>query len=150
VATLGGNRFQQTWTNVARAVAAAAQLVSDDGAIAICSELDEPPGPALAHFADSRDADEAMHDLGQHPSAEAQCAAELLFASERNKIYLISRLNDEQIEELGILPIHADQLSRLAGRYDSCILLANAQHAIATTATPPQSEPSRAKRKSRK
>ena len=47
VAAIEGDRGQQSWENVGRALAAASRAVTDDGAIALCTELADRPGPAL-------------------------------------------------------------------------------------------------------
>ncbi|HEX3724962.1 MAG TPA: hypothetical protein VHV08_01915, partial [Pirellulales bacterium] len=46
-------------------------------------------------------------------------------------VYLVSQLDEELVEDLGIHPLSASQVSRLARRYESCIVLANADYAIA-------------------
>ena len=43
----------------------------------------------------------------------------------------MSRLDAETVEELGLVPLTADDVSRLARRFDSCVVLANAHYAIA-------------------
>ena len=42
---------------------------------------------------------------------------------------MLSQLEEELIEDLGMMPLAPEQVSRLAARYDSCIVLANAQYA---------------------
>src|SRR5690606_20386097 len=51
VATIAGDRVQQSWENVARAVEVAEAFVRPGGAIAIRSELASPPGPAVRRLA---------------------------------------------------------------------------------------------------
>ena len=130
VATIEG-KAHQTWENVGRALAAAARAVSADGAVAICTELAERPGPALQQVIGADDLDEVLHDIDKHPPSDALPASELVHALRRGKVYLISRLDEDLVEELGVSPVAADQLSKVAGRYDSCIVLTNAHYAMA-------------------
>ena len=48
VATLTGGTQAQTWANVGRALEAADGVLAEDGAIAICTNLEEKPGQSLA------------------------------------------------------------------------------------------------------
>ena len=46
---------------------------------------------------------------------------------ERNKVYLLSRLDPAVVEELDMVPIEsADELVRLARQHASCLLVPNA------------------------
>ncbi len=131
--TLRGGPERQTWANVARAVAAARALVQDDGAIAVCSELCELPGPALARLASARDADAALGWIRKHRPYDAWAALEIAAALRQTPIYLLSKLGDAAIEELGFAPIGEErQVSRLVAHHDSCILLCDADSALTT------------------
>ncbi len=131
VATINGDATQQTWENVGRALAAASRAVTEDGAVAICTDLSERLGPALQQIVGADDLDEALCEVGKHRPADTLPAAELVHALQRGKVYLVSRLDEGLVEDLGVSPVAAGQVSRVAGRYDSCIVLANAQYAVA-------------------
>jgi nickel-dependent lactate racemase len=131
VATISGDATQQTWENVGRALAAASRAVTQDGAVAICTDLSERLGPALQQIVGADDLDEALREIGEHRPADALPAAELVHALQRGKVYLVSRLDEGLVEDLGVSPVAAAQVSRVAGRYDSCIVLTNAQYALA-------------------
>ncbi|HEV3137266.1 MAG TPA: lactate racemase domain-containing protein [Pirellulales bacterium] len=149
IATIEGDATQQTWHNVARALAAASQCVSDEGAIAICTDLAEPCGPALQRLIGAEDLDEVLDEIDKQRPADAVTATQLAQAMQRGKVYLISRLAEDLVEDLGILPVTAEQISRLAARYESSILLANAQYAIARPRAEVIVEPWLAEHKSR-
>jgi hypothetical protein len=52
-------------------------------------------------------------------------------AVERGPVYLLSQLEDETIEDLGLAPVaDIDEIIRLAGRHESCIVLEDAQHTV--------------------
>lgn len=130
VAAIEGGPKQQTWFNVARALSAAAQVVATDGTIAVCSELEIPPGPALQHLSTADSAEEALRAIVHERWSDALVASQLLHALENGRVYLLSRLEPEIVESLGIAPVEeAADLERLAARHDSCILVANAQYA---------------------
>ncbi len=131
IATITGHG-QQTWQNVARALAAAAHAVEEDGgAVAICCELAEEPGAAVQRLAGADDPSAALRQIGKRKPADTLAAAEIAQALERGKVYLVSQLEDELVESLGMVPITASQLSRVAARYESCLVLENAQYAVA-------------------
>ncbi len=131
VATIEGGAEHQTWDNLGRALASAAHAADDEATIVLCTELDQAIGPGLQRLVGAEDVHTAMHEIAKAAPADALVAAELVRALERGRVYLISRLGDELVEELGMTPISADQLPRLAARYDSCVVLANAHYAIA-------------------
>ena len=58
-------------------------------------------------------------------------------------------LAEDLVEELGMVPVAVEQISRLAARYDSSIVLANAHYALAQPCNELAAEPRPAKRKSR-
>ena len=130
IGTITG-RQHQTWENVARALADAAHSVREGGAIAVCTDLAEEPGEALKRIAGADDPAAALGTIGKHKPRDLPAAAEIVRALDRGKVYLLSRLDQELVENLGLLPVEAEQLSRLAARYDSCIVLENAQYAVA-------------------
>ncbi|MEK6248508.1 MAG: lactate racemase domain-containing protein, partial [Planctomycetales bacterium] len=135
VAGIEGSATCQTWENVARAVASALKAVDDDGVIAICSELSTSPGEALQQLATADDYETALHDIRRQRSADAIPASQILRALDHSRIFLLSRLEDEVVEELGLAPVSDEkEITRLSSRFDSCIVLSNAQYAEAITA----------------
>jgi len=135
VAAIEGGSEQQTWDNMGRALASAAELVVDGGAIALCSEIELAPGPAVAELGSAAGREEAMRDIRRRRPEDAQSAAQLFHALDRAQVYLLSRLEPSLVEDLEIAPIsEAEELARLARRHDSCILLSNAPHAVVSTA----------------
>jgi nickel-dependent lactate racemase len=135
VAAIEGDRGQQSWENVGRALAAASRAVTDDGAIALCTELADGPGPALRWLGRSKDLPSAIRHIRKQRTSDAGAANELARALERVQVYLLSRLDESVVEELGVAPVTAAaEIARLASRHRSCILLANAQFASPTAA----------------
>ncbi|MHC4399874.1 MAG: lactate racemase domain-containing protein [Planctomycetota bacterium] len=133
VAAIEGKAAQQTWQNVGRALAAAGALVQDGGAIVVCCQLQTEPGPAMCQLAVARVRQQALRWICKARPEDALPATLLAQALDRAKVYLLSGLADTLVEDLEIAPItRTDELVRLAGRHESCILLANAPHAMVT------------------
>jgi nickel-dependent lactate racemase len=132
VASIEGGPEQQTWENFARALFAATQVVSEDGAIVICTELKCQPGPALRRLAALETAADPLREILRDRTADAVSASLLVEAREKARVYLLSGLGEDVVEDLGLGHVAAaEQVSRLSRQHESCILLAGAQHAVA-------------------
>lgn len=133
VAAITGDRSQQTWHNVGRALTAASAVVADDGAIALCTELEEGLGPALQSLVGAESTQDALRRIRKERPDDAIPAAILAEALTRARVYLHSRLDDSLVEDLGTAPIAGnDDVMRLVRRHPSCILLGGAQFIQAT------------------
>jgi nickel-dependent lactate racemase len=133
ICAIPGGAAQQTWDNLGRALAAALRVVTEGGAIVLCTDLAKPPGPAVQGLVNAEDLSAALHHIFKQRATDTLAATELAAAMERARIYLLSRLEAEFVEDLGIAPVEeAEDIVRLAGRSESCIVLANAQYAVAT------------------
>lgn len=129
VATLGG-AASQAWSDFGRALNGALQVVDDGGAIALCTELSEPPGKALEALARIEDRDVAAAEIRKARPLDAFAALLLDRAQRRVRVYLLSKLDATVVEELGMAPIDAPaDVERLATRRRSCIVLCDAQYA---------------------
>ncbi len=136
IAAVDGDASQQTWENFGRAIAAASRAVTVDGAIALCTDLSDSPGPALQTIAGARDLGDAEREIRRLRSADAPAAHELVRALQSCRVYLLSQLDDATVEGLGMAPIaSAAEVGRLAKRHSSCILLGSAQFAQAVVAS---------------
>ena len=129
VAAIAGDATQQTWENVGRALAAAAEALDREGAVVLCTDLAERIGPGLGRILAAEDLELVEREIESDRPPDALAALELIRAMGRGKVYLVSRLNDEFVEDMGLLPLAADQLSRLAARHGSCVVIPDAQFA---------------------
>jgi lactate racemase len=128
IAAVAGDAEQQTWTNVARAITAAERVVRPDGAIAVCCDLEAPPGVAFERLRDAVDFGDVARRLRRDPAADAKPAIILAQALERGPVYLRSRLPSDVVESLGMTPIEtAAELSRLAAGRRHCVVIEEAQ-----------------------
>ncbi len=129
VAGIGGGPEQQTWDNVTRTIDQLLDAVEVDGAIAICSQLKAKPGPALRRLAQSDDYESADIAIKRKATADAMSAARLNRALQRVRVYLLSELNERDVEDLGVAYVSdPKEIAKLSSQFDSCLALENAQH----------------------
>lgn len=132
VVALEGGKAHHTWDRFAHALRVATAVAADDAAIVVCTQLAMSPGAALRRVADAQDGDDPLDDLQDSAEVDLEAAAELTDALERTRVYLMSQLEDDVVEELGMTPLAGtESIERLAQWADSCILISNAQHATA-------------------
>jgi nickel-dependent lactate racemase len=131
IATVAGGPSTSSWQNIGRALAAAERLVADDWAIAICSNLDEPPGPSLGRLIGADDLADTERQLVRDHFSDSWPAWQLARALQRGPVYFMSQLDAETTEDMGMAPVAGlEELVRLARRHESYILLEDAQHAV--------------------
>ena len=131
VAAVEGGADQQGWQNFGRALQSATDLVEDGGAIAVCCDLAAAPGPAMQRMIGARSREDALDDIRREPPADALPAAQFVRTLDRARVYLLSRLNPTVVEGLDMIHVaDGDELARLVRQHESCILLANAPHAM--------------------
>jgi nickel-dependent lactate racemase len=131
VATLPGGREQQSWINFARALSAASRVVEDEGAIAICSDIRQRPGPSLRRISRAPSLEAARKAVVRDKTADALAATQLVRSLQRTQVYLLSQLDEESVQSLGLAFIESpDDVARLAARHTSCLVLENAHQAV--------------------
>lgn len=132
VAGVEGGPEQQTWENFARALFAASQVVAEDGAIVICTELKCQPEASLRRLMSTEGASDARHEILRDRTSDAISASLLVEARERARVYLLSDLGEEVVEDLGLGHVsQVEEVARLSRQHESCILISGAQHAVA-------------------
>ena len=122
-----------SWRQLADTLAMADTLRSSGGAIALCMELPDRLGKSLRRLRGTTDVGRIARQLARDHDDDTAAAHVLVDVLERGPIYLLSNLEDELIEDLGMAPI-ADgaELTRLARRMSDCIIIDDAQHTLAT------------------
>jgi len=130
VATIEGGANEQSWLNLGRVLAAAGPLVEEGGAVAVCSTLGTEPGPAVQLLSEVADPEDALRRIRQLRPDDILPATQLIRILRQARVYLLSDLDPALVEQLNMVPLSsADELSRLAHRYRSCIVVSNAAHA---------------------
>jgi nickel-dependent lactate racemase len=109
VAAISGGPDQQTWENFGRALYAAAQAVADNGVIALCTELRRPPGPAMQRLAGQVDSPASRRAVNRGAAFDAQSASLLSKLLEKKRIYLLSGLDGEIVEEIGLAHVASEK-----------------------------------------
>lgn len=131
VAGIEGGASQQTWDNVGRALGLAAGLVEPGGAIVVCSELQAALGPALQLLAQRRSRRRALRQILRSRAPDTLAALQLIRALRRGRVFLLSRLAPEMVEDLDMVPVdNSSELERLVRQHASGIVLSNAPNAI--------------------
>jgi nickel-dependent lactate racemase len=131
VAAIAGGRRQQTWENLGRALEAALPAVEDGGAIAVCCELADEPGPAVKRIGAPGTRRAALKRINKDRPPDALPAAQLARALDRARVYLLSRLEPAVVEDLDMIYVAApEELMRLARRHPTCTLLSDAPRAV--------------------
>jgi len=130
IATIEGGPGEQTWENFARALSAALAAVEDEGVILLCTDLRCLPGPALRALAALNEAPEAIREIRRARSPDAVSAALLAEVRDRVQLYLLSGLDGETVEELGIGYVSQEQeIEHLCQQFESFLVLADAHRA---------------------
>jgi len=135
IANVTGGPHEQTWENIGRACAAIEPLVEEGGAVAICSDLDTGPGHALGQLVGNYDFTNVEKDVRNDHSPDSWPAWQFARALQRGPVYFLSQLDADEVEAMGLAPIDSlDELTRLARRHASCIVLDGSQYALANVA----------------
>jgi nickel-dependent lactate racemase len=133
VAAIDGGAEQQTWENVGRALAAAERVVDDNGAIALCTELTRGPAGAVKVAAEAEVEESGHGNVRTNKAHRSPVADQWAQALRRGRLYLLSQLDEEKVENLGAAHISSpDEVGRLISRADSCVVLESAQHVLPT------------------
>jgi nickel-dependent lactate racemase len=138
VAGIYGDTWCQTWDSFGRALLAAMNVVTDGGAIVLCTDLAVQPEAALRGLVGADDFETASRNVRRHRSSDASAALALLRALENNQVFLLSRLDHDLVEELGMAPIDdVAEINRLVRHYPNCTMISNAQHTVPTVPQSP-------------
>jgi hypothetical protein len=130
LAAIGGRREQQTWENLARALSVALSVTEEDGSIVLCTDLRVQPGEALQRLAALDEEPQMLRKIRRARTPDAVAAWLLLEAAQRARVYLLSGLDEDTVENLGVGYISSiDEIDHLAQHCNSCILLADAHRA---------------------
>ena len=81
LAAISGSAGQQTWVNVARALAAAARVVEEGGTIALCTELAAPLGPALEALRGAEHPDVVLRHITHDRPIDTLASVQLVHAA---------------------------------------------------------------------
>lgn len=130
VATIESDAGGHGWEQVGAALAVSRNLVARDGQIIMLTELDELPGDGLDVVRGSDSPDDALQPLRSLAPADLVPATQCAHAVNWARVYLLSHLDGELVEDLFITPLEdQDEVQRLLTRPGRCVILEDAQHA---------------------
>ncbi len=121
------------WNQIAAALAVAKRLVVRDGRMIVLSQLAQSPGEGLEILRRAEEPRNAFRPLRQIGPADLVAATQFAQAVDWGRVYLLSRLDSDLVEDLFCVPIeNAAEVSRLlAADEESCVFVGSAQHADA-------------------
>jgi nickel-dependent lactate racemase len=133
VATISGDPTRQEFSDLAAAAANAARVVQPDGRIILLSSVASASGPAINWLRQAETPDEGLALLGKHKPLDRIAAIQWAHAASRARIYLLSQMPPEIVEELFATPVDsADQIARLLQIPGTYLILEDAHRSMAT------------------
>lgn len=131
VAAIDSHPHSRGWESVGTALATARDLVKQHGRIVILSELDSDPTAGLSIVRRCDNPRDAQQWLREEMPPDLVCATQLADAVGWADVYLLSKLNNDRVEDLFMIPLETEQeVRRLLEREGSCAFIASAQSAF--------------------
>ena len=117
------------WPQLGAALETARRLVEKDGRILVLSQLDDSLTPGLEVLQASRTPRDALQPLRTSTPEDLVEATQIAKAVDWAKVYLLSHLDDDLVEDLFALPLGNEQeATRLIESADRMAVIASAQH----------------------
>jgi hypothetical protein len=121
-----------TFNDLSAALSCASRVVSPQGTIVVLSQGAPQLGLAAQLIRDSQSSDEALSKLRRHAFTDVPAAFQWASATNRAKVYLLSDLSQEVVEELFAIPLDsANQVQRLIAAAGRCAFIADADKTLA-------------------
>ncbi|MEZ6061861.1 MAG: lactate racemase domain-containing protein [Planctomycetaceae bacterium] len=137
VVSVPGQRQEFDWKHIGAALATASKLVAEDGRIVVVADCEAPHGPGLQMLRRCREPEELLRPLSLEPPVDAVESVQLIRALQRARVYLLSHLPEDLVEDLGLLAMSsAGELQRLVDSAESVAVIANANYAWAEIQVP--------------
>ena len=124
------------WKQVGAALASARNLVTRGGAIILLTELSAELTPGLELLRQSQSARDALQPLRKLSPVDLLPASQSAQAADWADVYLLSRLDEDVVADLFMLPLKDEQgVRRLLDNQKSCVFVEGAQHTHAQVGT---------------
>jgi hypothetical protein len=115
------------WAALAETLEKILSWVEDGGRIAVIADLPAPAGPAVDLVRTARDGQDAAEILRRQQIPGGADMLRLLEASSHARVFVLSNLDGEILDELGLFPLaDSAELQRLIEQTPRCLLLPNA------------------------
>jgi nickel-dependent lactate racemase len=135
VASLAGDPARHDFADLARAAACAARVVRPDGRIILLSAAAPTLRPAEALLRRAEAPVEALALLRKENPPNKAAAFQWASAASKAKLYLLSGIPTETVEELFAVPLeHASQPTRMLGENGTYVFLQDAHKMLAVCA----------------
>jgi nickel-dependent lactate racemase len=120
------------WAQVGAALDTARRLVEKDGRILVLSQLRGELTPGLELLQNCRTPRDALQPLRKSAPEDLVAATQFARAADWAKVYLLSDLEDDIVEDLFAFPLGSvDEARRLIESADRMAIIASAQHVYA-------------------
>jgi nickel-dependent lactate racemase len=131
IASMGGDPARHGFDDLAHAAACAARVVQGSGRIVLLTQAAPTLGPEVDTLRQAEDPAKALEVLRQ-TSGDTTAAYLWASAAQKAKMYLLSGLDSDVVEELFATPLEqAEQAKRLISPNGSCLVLPDAHKALA-------------------
>jgi nickel-dependent lactate racemase len=118
------------WKQLGQALKNITNIVQQGGRIVIVADLPIPEGPAATMLRRCQDPEELLKPLRREPTVDSVEFAQLIQALRRVRVYLLSQLPAELVEELGMIPVSdSAELQRLVATIEDCKCIPFANYA---------------------
>jgi nickel-dependent lactate racemase len=119
---------QHAWEQLGAAVEVGRSLVARGGKIVILSDLQADLPQGLELIRSSENARDAIRPLRKQAPPDLVCATQIASAADWARIYLLSRLDDDVVDELFLTPVsNENEVRRLLKDEPRCLFLEAAQ-----------------------
>lgn len=133
VVAVEGDEAGHDWSQVGAALDTARRLVARDGRILVLTQLNMPVTPGLELLQASRTPRDALKPLRQTGPEDLVAATQFAKAVDWAKVYLLSDLDDDTIEDLFAIPVNsAEEARRIVESADRMAIIGSAQHVHAS------------------
>ncbi len=121
------------WPQLGTALQAARNVVKAGGKIIVLTELEEQLGAGMRLICDADNPRDALRPLRLASPPDLVPATQLLQATDWAKVYLLSRMKPEVVEDLFMVPLsRPEEAARLLADEPQCVFLGAAQHTHAS------------------
>jgi nickel-dependent lactate racemase len=129
VAAVDADAGGHGWKQVAAALDAARRIVARDGRILLLTELADAPTEGIEMIRDARTPREALRPVRELAKADRTEALQLATALDRANVYLLSKLPDDLVEDLFMVPVASvDEARKVMEGAEECVVIGSAQH----------------------
>ncbi len=121
-----------SWNDVGMAVDVARSVVEHGGKIIVLSDLQSPPGAGIEQLRGQPSPRAALQPLREQAPPDLQAASQWAAAADWARIYLLSKLDADLVEELFAVPLRdVVEVERLLATIEECAVITSAQSTFA-------------------